>query len=734
MTPRRAAPTVAAAVAVAALAAGCGLPDGDYFGRVPDVRDRPRHLRLCNSGEPEGLDPATVSSTTAMKAVYELFDGLTTYDLAGLPEASLATRWDTSADVRRFTFHMHDRGRWSNGRPITADDVRYQVIRVLHPSTASVNADGLAPLKNAALYNAGAARLVLRDTGALRAGDVVEVLAVDGKTLDAWHAAGDRVPDSNLRRGSRPLALRDRGAAVADAYGQVPPGDDVQIVELSGDPLRPDADTWAYVYWNHGDGLYGWVPLADLDVAPFDDAVYRVRRRAPRDTPGVDLSPAELTAPDPPRPAVEARGADLMALPEVLGVRVPDPYTVVFETSNPTPWFLNLSDNRILRPTPREAVSRRPRRWTDPDTIVTSGPMHLTAWYQRDRIELTRSPTYWDPDEVKLDRITLYAIDDQSAATNFYFAGGCDAVSSNQVPASYIRALEGRYKDFSIEPYLGIYMALIQTEQFPNRHLRRALSFAVDRRPLPTFLQGGQVPTAQFMPGTPIARLSDDDLRLCGVTRDTPGVASIMISGELCYVPPPGLDFDPERARAELQLARDEMGADFPTHLVYRFNQGVEGHKLIGEYLQHQWKEILGLDVDLEVQEWKTFLTDTKNGNYQVARFAWVGNFPDAEGEFLPMFRCGSPNNRARWCNPAFEAAMDAAQTIQDRKARLVQVREAERIMIEDAPVIPLYVYVQTNLRKPYVRDLGLNLIDQQPLHRAWLDPDWRAHRDGAAP
>ncbi len=665
--------------------AGCGLPDTEYFGKVPEVTD-PAHLTFCNSGEPEGIDPAVVSSTTAMKPVYLLFDGLTDYDENGLPEPSLATSWEVSEDVKTFTFHMHDRGRWSNGRPITAHDVRYQVMRVLHPTTASVNADGLHELVNAPLYNANAVRIVVAT------GEIVEVLAVAGRPLADWRAAGEAWPDSNTRRSTKPLALRDRDAAEADAYARVPAGSDVLIVERDGD--------WAYVYWNRGDGVYGWVPEAELDVQPNAEVEYTVSGDR------------------------KLRAGELIMLPTVLGVRVPDDYTIVFETSTPTPWFLNLTNNRALRPTPREAVSRRPRRWTDVGSIVTSGPMHLVAWRERDAMELVRSPTYWNQDEVKLDRLTILAIDDQAAAANVYFTGGCDALTANHLPASYTRALADRYKDFHVEPWLGVYFAMLQTEKFPNRHFRRALAYAIDRTQIPKFLHGGQFPTAQYMPGKPIAQLTDDELALCGVTRDTPGVASLMITGELCYVPPPGLDFDPDQARAELALARQEGGA--PSSFVYKFNQGSETHKLVAEYLQAQWQSVLGIDVELEIQEWKTFLSDTKNGQFEAARFGWIGNFPDAEAEFLPMFACDSPNNRMQWCDPEFVARLDAAKPIRDRKLRLDKVYAAEQQMIEEAPIIPLFVYTQVHMQKPYVRDLFINLIDQAPLHEAWLDADWR--------
>jgi oligopeptide transport system substrate-binding protein len=714
-----------AILAAIASAAGCGLPDTDYFGKVPEVKD-PRHLRFCNSGEPESLDPATSSSTTAMKPVYALFDGLTDFDPNGLPEPSLATHWEISEDVRRFTFHMHDKGRWSNGRPITAHDVKYQAVRTLHPSTASINATLLAEIKNATLYSGNAVRLVLRDRGRLRAGEIVEVVAVAGRPITEWRKAKEAWPDSNQRRSTRVLGLRDRGAAEADAYARVPAGEAVQVIELAGDPLAPAPDTWTYVYWSKGDGAYGWVPWGELDVEPNAEVVHRVRRVPPRQVPGLDLSASELAVTDPPGDSFEVPAADLLMLPDVLGIRVPDDHTIVFETDNPTPWFVFLSNQRCLRPTPIEAVSRRPRRWTDLEHIVTSGPFHLVEWKQRDKMVMVRAETFWNQDEVKLDKLTMYAVDDQAAAANLYFTGGCDALTTNHVPASYTRALQGRYKDFHIDPWLGIYFVLIQTEKFPNRHLRRALAFAVDRAVIPRILHGGQFPSAQYMPGTPIAELSDADLALCGVTRDTPGVASIMITGELCYVPPPGLDYDPARAREELALARQELGAAFPRQLVFKFNQGSEQHKLIAEYLQHQWQEVLGLTIVLEVQEWKTYLADTKNGQFELGRFGWIGNFPDAEGEFLPLFRCGSANNRSRYCSDDFERALAAAKPIRDRKARLRHVYEAEKILVEDAPVIPLFVYTQIHLQKPYVRDLHINLIDQPPLHEAWLDPDWK--------
>ena len=725
---------LATILAGAVLGAGCGLPEGDYFGKVDKSPD-PTHLRWCNSGEPEYVDTALVTSTTGLPLAHSLFDGLTEFNLQGLPEPSLATHWDISPDQRRFTFHLHDKGRWSNGRPVTSRDFAYHMMRVVHPLTFSRNADMLWKVKNGQLYTEGRVKRVLRDAGPFHAGEAVEVLGVAGaesappedvdpSTLD--------IPDSNLRTAEVPLALRDLGAAESEAYATVAPGEEVTIVELRAAGAGQE-DDWAYVHRAEGHGVYGWVPAAQLTGQPNGAVEYWVRRVPLPHRVGVDMDPAEISRElEVEQAPGRVRGADLLMLPEVLGIRTPDDHTLVVETWGPVPFLIDLTPQRPFRATPREAVSRSPLLWTQPGKIVTSGPFHLVEWHERDRIELVKSETYWRKQEVALERLTAYSISDQAAAANYYMQGSCDANTANHIPASYLPALNGEkrgkpYKDYTAAPYLGAYFYIFNTEKMPNVHLRRALTLAIDRAALPRILHGGQIPSARYTPGTPIEQLSDEDLALCGVTRDTPGVATIVISGELCYLPPPGLDYDVDAAKKELALAREQMGEDFPEKLSLKFNTGSEGHKLIAEYMQHEWQENLGIEVEMTSQEWKTYLQATTAGEFEVARMGWIGNFPDPESEFVSIFKCDSPYNRPRWCNPAFERLFTQAEATSDRRQRLALIRQAEQILVEDAPLIPLYVYTQHHLQKPYVRDLSVNLPNQQAMFRAWIDPDWQA-------
>ena len=123
------------------------------------------------------------------------------------------------------------------------------------------------------------------------------------------------------------------------------------------------------------------------------------------------------------------------------------------------------------------------------------------------------------------------------------------------------------------------------------------------------------------------------------------------------------------------------------------------------------------------------FISDTRIGEYEVARMGWIGSAPNPEADFMSLWRCASRNNRPKWCHPQYEALMEEVATTIDPVARLAKVRAAEALMLQEAPIIPLYTYTQKNLRRPYVRGLAQNLIAQPPLWRAWRDPDWRQAR-----
>jgi oligopeptide transport system substrate-binding protein len=659
---------------------GCGH-GGDTYGRVPTPD--PTHLTVCSLGDPETLDPARASSAPDLKIVFELFDGLTTFDRDGLPVPSLAERWEVGPDQRRFVFHLRQDARWSNGRPLTADDFVYSFARVLHPATGAMNADALRRLKNGARYADGTARVVLADTGPFHAGDAV--VAVDA---DA--------PSPNLRVPRAPLPLRAAPAVDAEVWATAPAGAPVTIVERS----CRGAACWAYVHAPAAgeEGAYGYLPLDGALDAPNDARRYHVRALG-------DAREGEVA------------GRDLLMLPDLLGVHAADPHTLVVETEGPTPVLLDLTLQHGFRPVPREAVSRWPRTWTRPGRIVTSGPFLLAEQRTRDRVELVRAPRFWGAAGVRLERVSFLTLETQAASANVYVQGGCDALIANNLPMTDVPAVRGK-RDATFAPYLGTYFLLVNTRRLTDAHVRRALAFALDRDALVRLLRGGQRPSEQLVPGTPIAELSPAERALCGVDADAPGVALIVEQDRLCYRPPFGPGFDPEAARREWALA----GAAAPAHLSLRYNAGVPMHRTVAEWAQAEWRRVLGVDVAVEAQDWKSYLAATARGEYELARMSWLGNFADPESEFVAAFRCGAPDNRPGLCDPEVDRLLATAAIAGDRAARLALVRAAEARVVDTAAVIPLFDYTQVVLQKPYVRDLYINLTDHQSLRATWIE------------
>lgn len=719
-------------IGLAVLCVQCSLPSGEYFGKVKDNPD-PTHLRWCNSGEPEYIDPALATSTTGTPLARLMFSGLADFDLdaEGTPIPSIASSWDISADQRRFTFHLRKDVKWSNGRALTAADFLYHTARLAHPTTMSRNQSSIEYIKNVKLFGQGRLRTLQGDVAPFAKGEVVAVVGINGAVEEDLAKA--EIPSSNIRKSSKALRLRDYRAEETASYATVPPGEEVEIIEIHRG-WKP----WAYVFYMGLEWRYGWVPLTDLDIEPNAETTYTI----------VDIEPehrvGESLPPDPafkPRQAT-ANGRDLLMLPDALGVQSPDPYTLVVETSGPTPYLIDDVATRTFRPTPRESVSRSPLQWTRPaeGLLVTSGPFNLKSWKPRNKLSFIKSQTFFDKDIVKLERLTALSIDDQAASTNIYSQGGCDATAANNIPYSYLPMMTGAkrggkaYKDFVLAPYDGIYYFVINTEKLQNVHLRRALNMSIDRSPLPRILHGGEVPSTQFVPGRAISELSPEERELCGVSADTPGMARIVSRGEYCYVGPPGLAFDVDKAREELAIARKELGAAFPKNLDFKYNTGSEGHKVVAEFVQQEWKKNLGLNVSLSTMEWKTYLKETTTGNFYIARMGWIGGPPDPEGQFHLIFKCGSPYNRARWCNKEYDRLFEEASNTVDRKKRLQLLSKAEGILLQDAPIIPMYAYKQKLLTRPYVRDLPVNMGANPPLHRAWIDPDWKQHAAEATP
>jgi len=379
-----------------------------------------------------------------------------------------------------------------------------------------------------------------------------------------------------------------------------------------------------------------------------------------------------------------------------VGIHAPDSRTVVFRLKHPVPYFTQLLGFYPLYPVnPKCVQTYGYPAWTKPENIVTNGPFVLKFRRIRDRIRLAKNPFYWDRDNVKLNVVDALAVESNPTNLNLYLTGQVDwipAVPTEVVPD----LLRRKEKDFVPDPYLSTYYYLINVSHPPldDVRVRRALAMAIDKQEIvEKITRAGQKPTRSIVPPH--------------------------ISNYVDYRPPECEPYDVARARRLLAEAGYAGGRGFP-RIEILYNT-MESHQAIAELIQSQWKRNLGIDVSLANQEWQSYLNSRRQGKYDVARAGWIGDYVDPN-TFLELFVSDNPNNQTRWENTEYDKLVLSAQQEPDEKKRMRMFERAERILMDEMPIIPLYSYVDQNMVRPYVKGWYRNIQDNHPLKDVWID------------
>ena len=389
-----------------------------------------------------------------------------------------------------------------------------------------------------------------------------------------------------------------------------------------------------------------------------------------------------------------------------VGVRAVDEHTLEIRLDHPVPYFLHLMGFYPFSPVNRRCVETHGYpAWTRPENLVGNGPFRLEFRRVRDRIRLVKSPTYWNRDQVRLQTIDALAVKSTTTMLNLYMTGKVDWIPS--VPTEVVTDLMAR-DDFRPSPYLALYYYLINTERPPldDARVRRALAMAVDRREIvEQVTRSGQVPAYSVVPEE--------------------------ISRYLDYTPPVFGSFDPQQARRLLAEAGYPDGRGAPRiEVLYNTH---ESHKAIAEVIQAQWKRHLGIDVTLSNQEWGAYLTARRQRRYMVARAGWIGDYVDPN-TFLDLFTSDNPQNQSGWSNAEYDRLIHAAQREPDERRRLDLFHDAEVILLDELPLIPIYIYVSQSMVRPYVEGFYRNIQDVHPLWAMGInEPKREQFRRGAA-
>ena len=192
--------------------------------------------------------------------------------------------------------------------------------------------------------------------------------------------------------------------------------------------------------------------------------------------------------------------------------------------------------------------------------------------------------------------------------------------------------------------------------------------------------------------------------------------------GTVGYEPPVTFGYDPEQARALLAEAGYPNGEGFPYFEILYNTQ--ENHRRIAVAIQEMWREALNIDVGIVNQEWQVYLESVGNINYDVARRGWVGDYVDPN-TYLDMFITGGGNNNTGFSNARYDEIMlNEAPLKLNNEERFTLYTEAETILMENMPIIPIYIYQTKNLKNPDMKGAPSNIMDHYNWKYVYLESD----------
>ena len=375
-----------------------------------------------------------------------------------------------------------------------------------------------------------------------------------------------------------------------------------------------------------------------------------------------------------------------------VGVRAVNDKTLEFELEHPTAYFLNLLmlpscyplHEKTLAAT--NSINTRNHMWTKPGLMVSNGPFYLSSWKVGQTIHLLKNSNYWNSGAVKLNGIQFKPIADVTTEERAFRTGQLHITEN--VPYSKM-ATYSQMSDnvLRVHNYLGTYYYLLNVHIAPlnDIRVRKALSMAIDRNNLS----------------------GSDQLKL-----KHKSAYSLVPEGFRGYNSIAKVDENVEEARKLLAEAGFPNGAGFPK-LKIMFNTS-EGQTYIALAIQEIWKKTLNIDVELDNQEWKVYLSNRRARNFEIARGGWIGDYNDPL-TFLENWASLSPNNFVGWKNSTFDAYMEQAKNTNDAGVRFSYLQEAEKILIEDLPLIPLHSSLTSHLVHSSVKNWHTNLLDWHP-------------------
>jgi dipeptide transport system substrate-binding protein len=302
----------------------------------------------------------------------------------------------------------------------------------------------------------------------------------------------------------------------------------------------------------------------------------------------------------------------------------------------------------------------------------------MAEWDHDERILLVKNEDYWDAENVNLDGIEYIMIEEDSTAYQLYEA---DELNILDIPSDMMGELIDSEDAFVLQRSgIEFQRFNVNEEPFHNKNIRKAFNYAIDKQAIVDAITQGREEVAYGFVSYGLLDHDGNDFR--------------EVSGEL-------VEYDPEKARDYLEQGMAEEGYDELPPVTLTFNTD-DQHSITAQAIQEMLRENLEIDIELANQEWAVFLEAQQGVELQYSRSSFLGGFNDPIN-YLDSFTTGNPMNRTDWSDDDYDQLIRESYAEQDPEARFELLYEAEKILMEEAPIVPLYFYNHTFLHKPGV-------------------------------
>ena len=396
--------------------------------------------------------------------------------------------------------------------------------------------------------------------------------------------------------------------------------------------------------------------------------------------------------------------ADEAAIAEAeanLGVTAPDDQTLVITLNNTTPYFLGILAMWTYAPVQQATVEANGDSWTQsPDTFICNGPFKVSAMSFGEGVTLVKNENYWDAANVQLEEVEHRYILDMSTALSAFESGEIDGMMS--VPSADLPRLKAESDSLTIWPAFGTTYYLLNNavEPLDDPLVRQALNLAIDRTALiDSVMQSTDTPALALVgPGYVV---DGEDF--------TEGRSDFGLSTTA----------NVEEAQRLLAEAGYPNGEGFPTLRLGYYTDTVV--KKVAEAMQQMFKQNLNIDLEITTADWAVYYEQVQAGDYDIAAMGWGADYLHPMS-FLPLFETGSTQNYSNYSNPEYDALVEQARVEPDAQTAMDLMRQAEALMMEDYPFIPVFYRSYPMMMQTYVKGWSRSPLNYFYLKDAYVE------------